>query len=370
MKAIILSGGRGTRLRPLTHTQNKQAIPIANKPMILYPFESIVNAGIKEIGIIVNETREEIENILGDGSKWGVKITYIFQDHPGGLAHALSLAEDFIGDSRFVMVLGDNLMQDDLKTYVNKFNNEQLDGMILGIKVPLEEHKRYGMATLDKDQKYLLRYIEKPGVVDDSPLYNPETSYAVPGFYFFDSKVFGCFKGTDKIKPSARGELEIASAYNWLVQNSNKVGFSVVKGWTRDPGKRDDLLSVNRLILSSIKTDLQSPVEESTIDGLVQIGKNTKIINSEIRGPVIIGDNCLIENVYLGPYTAVSDNCVVQKSEIENSIVMNASRIIDVNIRIDSSLIGYNSLITNKKSRPNIISLFVGDNSEVFVPEG
>lgn len=184
MKALILAGGRGTRLRPLTHTNNKHALPIANKPMIMYPFMSLVDAGIKEIAVLVNETRQAIEDILGDGSKWGVKVTYIYQDHPGGLAHGLSLSEDFMGESPFIMVCGDNMIQESLLPHIKHFQKNNLNGMILGIKVPVEMHSRCGMATVDEDSTNVIRYVEKPGVVDMSELYNPSTSYAVTGFYF------------------------------------------------------------------------------------------------------------------------------------------------------------------------------------------
>lgn len=367
MKAVLLAGGRGTRMRPLTHTSNKHAIPIANKPLIEYPFEMIVKAGIREIAVVVNETKEEIEKILGDGSKWNVKVEYIFQDHPGGLAHALSLSEAFIGESKFIMVLGDNILERGILKYVEQFEEGTLNGLILGVKVPEGEHKRYGMATINPKTRRLIRYIEKPGIVDLSDLYNPGNSYAVPGFYFFDKNVFKCFKGTNQIKPSSRNELEIASPYNWLVENGYDVSLEIVAGWYKDPGNPDDTLVTNQILLDTIiKPAIYGEVDsDSKLTGKVRIEEGATITNSILRGPLVIGRDCVIKDSYIGPYTSIFNNSKIINSEIENSIILGNVYIHDLKTRIDSSLIGWDVEIREKEESPKAARLFVGDNSLV-----
>ena len=368
MKALLLSGGRGTRMRPLTFTRNKHAIHIANKPLIEYPFKLIVDAGIKEIAVIVNETKEEIEAILGNGKKWGVKITYIFQNEPKGLAHALSLGKDFMGNEKFVMVLGDNILEKGISTYVEKFEKDKnLHAFLLGVEVPRKEHKRFGMVTIDKSGN-VLRYIEKPGIIDKSKLYNPNRSFAVPGFYFFDQNVFKCFTGKDKIKPSIRGELEIASPYNWLIKNGFKVKMEKVTGWYKDPGNPEDTLTTNQILLTSLSEikNFGKIDKKSKLEGKVSIDKGSKIINSKIRGPVIIGKNCIIKNSFVGPYTSVYDNVKIEKCEIENSIILGSVELKNINKRIDSSIIGWNAKIQNGSMNfSTSMSLFIGDNSEI-----
>lgn len=366
MKALLLAGGRGTRMRPLTHTKNKHAIPIANKPLIEYPIEMILEAGIRELFVVVNETKPEIEEILGDGSRWGAKITYLFQDHPGGLAHALGLAEGHIGEGKFVMVLGDNILEKGIKKHVSEFENSDASGHILGVKVPIDEHKRFGMATVNKNNE-LLVYLEKPGVVDHSDLYNPNMSYAVPGFYFFDHNIFKCFHGDDKIKPSVRGELEIPAPYNWLINNGYKVTLSLVKGWYKDPGNPDDTLSTNHVILDSFVVSQNRGFidDASRVTGRVSIGKGSKIINSIIRGPVAIGDNCTIKDSYIGPFTSIYHSSSIINCELENSLIMGDVRLENVPQRIDSSLIGWNAEILKREERGTSVNLLVGDRSVV-----
>lgn len=367
MKAILLTGGRGTRLRPLTHTKNKQVIPIANQPLLMYPFMNIVEAGIKEIAIIVNETKPEIENILGDGSKWGVKLTYITQKSPDGLAHALSLAEDFVGKDKVVMALGDNMLQGNLKEYVNKFENSDFNGYVLARKVSQEDAKRLGMATID-ESGHMLRYIEKPGIVDMSPLYNYDRSFGVTGFYFFDHNVFQCFKGDSKITPSIRGELEIGAAYNWLIERDYKIGLFEVDGWWKDPGNPEDMLAVNRLVLSWKKNFPRAgEITSSKIDDGVELGNDSKIINSTIRGPVVIGNDVVIKDAYIGPYTSVGNDVQIEDVSIENSIIMPNSNLHNVGQRLDSCMIGNNVEVTEKKERPRSASLFLGDDSKVVL---
>lgn len=365
-KALILAGGRGTRLRPLTHTNNKHALLIGNRPMIMYPFLSAVDAGIEDIAIIVNETRAEIESILGDGSKWGVKVDYLYQDNPGGLAHALSLAEDYMAGSRFVMILGDNLIQESLAPHVKYFNDNHLDGLVLGITVPVSEHPRCGMATINQADNTVVRYVEKPGVVDMSPLYNPESSYAMTGFYFFDSKVFACFKGEEKIVPSSRGELEIAAPYNWLIEHGYKVGFQEVKGWWKDPGKPSDLLSANQIVLEW-RDDLkqEGEVENSTIEGKVEIKAGSHIKNAKVIGPVSIGGNVVIDNAVIGPNVSIGDNTHIENVRISNSIILGNSKLKNINTQLDNCLIGWDVEVYENQEQEPKSSLFIGDNSIV-----
>lgn len=357
MKGLLLSGGRGTRLKPLTHSNNKHAIPIANKPLILYPLQNIIDAGVKEVAIIVNETRPAIEEIIGDGSKFGIKVTYITQDRPGGLAHALSLAEDYMGDDKFVMVLGDNMLEKGFTEQLKEFEQSDLNGMVLGVKFPIEELKRLGCARVEDGK--VVEYEEKP----ENPT---EDYYGVPGFYFFDKNVFQCFHGDDQIQPSARGELEIPSPYNWLIKHGYKVGFGEVKGWWKDPGKPYDTLTTNQVVMNTImKDENNGTVEGSTIEGKVNIEKGAVIRNSKIRGPVAIAEGCVIENSYVGPYTSIYKNCELKNVEIENSLLMQNVKIHDVKVRLDSSLIGNDVEISEVDERPKSTSLFIGDNSIV-----
>ena len=354
-------------MRPLTYTRNKHAVPIANKPLIQYPFEMIVEAGIKDIAIIVNETREEIESILGDGKKWGVKITYIFQKAPKGLAHALSLSENFMGRSKFVMVLGDNMLEKGIIKYVDNFRKSNSKGHILGIKVDPKEHKRFGTATINKKGE-VLAYLEKPGVVDKSNIYDPDNSYVVPGFYFAGPEIFGCFHGKGKLKPSSRGEYEIPHAFNWLINHDHKVTLDVVDGWYKDPGNPGDTLIANQFVLTSIVEEKNKGKvnAKSKIEGKVNIGKKTVIKNSILRGPLIIGENCKIENCFIGPFTSIYHNSELKNCEIENSIVLGNTKLHDTPNRIDSSIICWDCEVGKLDGPSNSLKLFIGDNSSVM----
>ena len=366
MKAILLAGGRGTRLRPLTHTSNKHALLIANKPLIMYPFESILEAGIKDIAVIINETGDEIKAILGDGSKWGVKITYIFQERPLGLAQPINLAEKFIGKSKFIVVLGDNMLQKSIKNEVAIFEKSDLNGHVLGVKVPVLDHPRFGVATINKNG-YIVRYIEKPGVVDKSKLYNPQMSYAITGFYFFDANVVKCFYGKDKIQPSSRGELEIAAPYNWLLKHGyNKITLSEVKGWWKDPGKPEDVLAANKLVLDW-KRDFknQGIIINSIINGQVEIMSGSQVSNSEIQGPVSIGKNSIIKDSFIGSYSAIGKNCKIVGVHVQNSIIMGDAHIYNVKSRLENCMIGWSTEITEQNEEPKSSSLFIGDHSIV-----
>jgi glucose-1-phosphate thymidylyltransferase len=264
------------------------------------------------------------------------------------------------------MVLGDNILQKGMKKNVDYFNKSNVKGHILGIKVPVKQQKRMGVATTNS-KKEVLRYIEKPGVIEHSKLYNPRKSYAVPGFYFFDQTVFGCFKGKDKIKPSSRNELEISSAYNWLIEHRYKVTLDLVEGWYKDPGNADDTLITNQIILTTITKDLNEGKidRKSKKSGKIRIEKGSVVKNSILRGPLAIGKNCSIENCYIGPYTSIYHNSQIKNCEIENSIVLGNVNIADVDKRIDSSLIGWNSTIGKMDDHGVSINFFVGDDSVV-----
>lgn len=349
MKALVLSGGKGTRLRPITHTSAKQLVPVANKPILYYGLESIAEVGITEVGIIVGDTKEEIKEHVGDGSRFGLKVTYIEQEAPLGLAHAVKIAQDFIKDDPFVMYLGDNLIENGIDRFVKEFNEKKPDSLILLAKVP--NPSQFGVAELDGDK--VKRLVEKPeDYVSD---------LALVGVYLFTPKIF---EAVNNIKPSGRGELEITDAIQYLVETGKTVLPHLIEGWWKDTGKLEDMLEANRITLDKISTDIKGELlEGSSIRGRVQIGKNSKIINSVICGPSVIGDNCVIENSYICPYTSVNDNSEICHAEIEQSIILENSTIKNLKYRLSESLIGRNVTIQNKESFPKSYQIMVGDNS-------
>ena len=359
-KAIIAAGGKGTRLRPLTFTSNKHLLPIANKPLLLYPFENIVKVGIKNIGIIVNETRPAIEGLLGDGSKWGVKVSYIDQPEPLGLAHVVKISQKFLGKSPFVYHLGDNIFSDGgIKEPFDHFMHTKTDAVLTIVKH--SENFRLGVPFFNKAGK-LIRIVEKPK--------NPPNKFGVPGLYMFNHKVFKAFKGKDAIKPSARGELEIVDLYNWMIKNGYRVEVAEFKGEWRDPGKFDDSLEANRLILSTqLKTNIKGKVDKSTtISGKVEIGAGSRIINSQIIGPVSIAKNVSIKDSFIGPHVSIADNCEIFHSRLENSILMRDIHIINVKKKIEASMIGKHTYITGLKTRSPSYSFTVADHCKVELP--
>ncbi|RPI03030.1 MAG: glucose-1-phosphate thymidylyltransferase, partial [Ignavibacteriae bacterium] len=319
MKALIASGGRGTRLRPITHTQNKHLIPIANKPILYYAIEAAADAGIKEIGIVHNADSREVPEYIGDGSKWGVKITYIPQAVPGGLAQVVQLAEKFIAGDKFIFYLGDNMLVGGVKRFVDEFEKSKCNCYLTLSKV--KDPERFGVPEIRNGK--IIRVDEKPK--------NPKSSYAVAGIYLYDRHIFEAVKS---LKPSARGELEISDAHTWLIKHGFKVGYSEITGWWKDTGKPVDLLEANRLILDNAEPHIDGSVDDhSDIAGRVVIEKGARIINSKIRGPVIIGKNCHIEDSYIGPFTSIGDRTEIKDSEIEYSIVLRDCKIISVGIR-------------------------------------
>jgi len=355
MKGLVLSGGTGTRLRPLTYTSAKQLIPIANKPILFYVLEDIKSAGIDEVGIIVGQTKDEVINAVGDGSKFGLKITYIPQEAPLGLAHAVKIAEDYLGDTPFVMYLGDNLLKNGIKQHVIDFINGKYDALISLCKV--EHPEQFGVAEMEGNR--VVRLVEKPK--------NPKSDLALVGIYFFTKSIFEAIK---KIKPSKRNELEITDAIQELINMNYNVEARLVDGWWKDTGKPEDVLEANQLILSDLKSYDYSQKEENVlVQGQVAIGKNTIIRkNTKIRGPVIIGNSCEIgPNTYIGPYTSIGDNTIIKNGEIEFSIII-GDTYIDCGKRIVESLIGRNSkIISASHNIPPGSKLILGENSRIEI---
>lgn len=359
MKAIIPTGGRGTRMRPLTFSTNKHFIPLANKPLIFYPIETIVDAGIKEIGITYNPGYlEEVKSMLGDGSKWGVKFTYILQEEPKGLANIFQVAEEFINGDSFVLHLGDNIFVDGIEDLVAHFEKHKPDGLVA--MVHHKENTRLGVPYFDKEG-HLVKYVEKPE--------NPPHDFAIPGIYFFSSLIFDCFK-KDPIKASDRGEYEISAPYQWLIDHGKKVDVLEYKGKWLDPGKIDDWLDANKFILEHhLKENIESQIsDDSQIRGKASIGKNVEVRKSKIIGPVIIGDKVIIENSEVGPNVSIGDGCEIIDSKVSNSVLMSGVRVKGVSEHpLEHSLIGTDSEIVSEDGRGAKTALFVGEKCKITV---
>ncbi len=353
MKGLILSGGKGTRLRPLTFTQAKQLVPVANKPVLFYGIEALKAAGIEEIGIVVGDTKHEIMEAAGDGSRWDIRITFIEQEAPLGLAHAVKISEGFLGKEPFVMYLGDNILKSGVKSLVEEFQEKKLNSLILLTEVP--NAQMFGVAELEDGK--VVRLVEKPK--------EPKSNLALVGVYMFD---FHVFEAVNSIKPSWRNELEITDAIQYLVDKGYDVHPHIVTGWWKDTGKIEDILEANRLILESIQGKMEGKIDEtSKINGQVIIGKDTSIKHSIIRGPAIIGEECDIVDSYIGPFTSIQRRCHIIKTELEHSIVLEGSEIQDVGSRIDESLIGREVKIFKCPPKPSVYRFMVGDNSEIGI---
>jgi glucose-1-phosphate thymidylyltransferase len=354
LKGLILSGGRGTRLRPITHTSAKQLVPVANKPVLFYGIEAMADAGIREIGIIIApETGDEIREAAGDGSQFGVQITYIVQDEPAGLAHAVLTAEPFLGDAAFVMYLGDNLLQGGMRALVRDFQEHAPDALILLTPVP--DPQNYGVAELD-GAGAVRRLAEKPE--------EPATDLALVGVYMFTPHVHDAARA---IKPSARGELEITDAIQWLVDSGRRVEPHIVRGWWKDTGRLDDMLEANRLILETIDRRVDGELEGSQVDGRVIVEAGARLTNSTVRGPAIIGAGAELTDCYVGPYTAVGRHCVIEGAEVEHSILLEGSTVRGLDGRMESSLLGRGVHISRDDRQPRAYRFMVGDNSEIGI---
>ena len=354
MKALILSGGKGTRLRPLTYTGAKQLVPVANKPILWYGIENIVAAGITDIGIIISpETGEEVKNTTGDGSLFGANITYILQSEPAGLAHAVKIAQPFLGDSPFVMYLGDNLIEDNLHTFLDKFKSQDLQGMILLHQV--DNPTAFGVAKIDSDGK-ILQLVEKPK--------DPPSNLALVGIYFFSPTIH---EAISRIQPSARGELEITDAIQQLIEDKYTVQAQELFGWWLDTGKKDDLLEANRIILDTFAPkDVQGEIDEaSQVIGRVEIGAGSQLVNCTVRGPVVIGENCHLEHCFIGPYSSIGDDVTLIDTDIDHSVILQGTKIENIHQRIVDSVIGRRAKLVVAPKRPKAMRFMIGDDCQL-----
>ena len=353
MKGLILSGGKGTRLRPLTYTSAKQLVPVANKPVLFYGIEALVAAGITEIGIVVGDTHAEIRAAVGDGSAWGARVTYLEQDAPRGLAHAVLISEAFMAGESFVMYLGDNLLNKGISGFVEEFVREAPAAQILLTRVP--DPNMFGVAELVDGR--VVRLVEKPK--------EPKSDLALVGVYMFSPAIFDAVK---RIRPSFRNELEITDAIQDLIDRGLEVRPHLVQGWWKDTGKLEDMLEANRLILDTIERRIEGAVDgESRIEGKVVIEAGAVIERSVIRGPAVIGADARIVHAYVGPFSSIGPRAEIRDTEIEHSIVLEGSVISDLANRVEDSLIGRNVRIYRLPVKPSAYRFMVGDNSEVGI---
>jgi glucose-1-phosphate thymidylyltransferase len=358
MKALILAGGAGTRLRPITHTSAKQLVPVANKPILFYGIEAMVAAGITEIGVIVGDTRAEVEAALGGDGRFGAQFTFIAQDAPLGLAHCVLIAKDFLGDDDFVMYLGDNLLEQDLGAFVHAFEAARKGPEPPSAQILLKQvsdPQRFGIAELD-EQGNVVRLVEKP---DDPP-----SNLALVGVYLFDRTINEAVRS---INPSARGELEITDAIQWLVDQGQRVRCELLTGWWIDTGKLTPLLEANRLLLEKIEPRIDGAVDEATtVDGRVVVESGATVTNSTLRGPLVIGAGARVTNSFVGPFSAIGDGCEIVNSEVEHSVIMERSQVIDIQ-RLEDSLIGKEAEVRRSHIRPRALRLMVGDHCQIDV---
>jgi glucose-1-phosphate thymidylyltransferase len=361
MKGLILSGGAGTRLRPITHTSAKQLVPVANKPILFYGIEDMAAAGITEIGIIVGDTRAEIMAAVGDGSRFGVRVTYLPQDEPLGLAHCVLIARDFLGDDDFVMYLGDNMLQQGLQEFIEGFEKDRARNAAEGLVPPsaqillahVDDPRQFGVAEVDHEGE-VVALVEKPA--------QPPSDLALVGVYLFTPRVHEAVRA---IEPSGRGELEITDAIQWLIDQGDRVRHEVLAGWWIDTGKKDDLLESNRLILETIETRIEGAVDqESTIEGRVVVEEGAEIVRSRVRGPAMIGARTRVTNSFIGPFTSVAYDCEITDSELDHSVVLEESRIVGI-AGIADSLVGKEVEIIRSGTRPRALRLMLGDHSRV-----
>lgn len=354
MKGLILSGGKGTRLRPITYTSAKQLVPVANKPVLFRVIEAIRDAGIEDIGIVIGDTGNEIRAAVGNGRRWGANITYIPQEEPLGLAHAVKISRDFLADDSFVMFLGDNCIQGGISPLIRQFSTSEYNAQIVLKQV--NDPRQFGVAELDDDGR-IVQLVEKPR--------EPRSDLALVGVYMFDPQIW---QAVEAIRPSPRGELEITDAIQWLISNNYRVYPYIHDGWWIDTGKKDDMLEANRLVLEELQPQNDGYVDrDSQVTGRVVIERGVEVINSTIRGPAIIGENTRIVNSYVGPFTSIYHHCQIEASEIEHSIVLEQSRIIDLPHRLADSLIGRNVEVGRSPLKPKAYRLLLGDNSTVGV---
>ena len=356
LKGLILSGGAGTRLRPITHTSAKQLVPVANKPVLFYGIEALVDAGVTEIGIVIApETGDEIRAAVGDGSAFGASVTYIVQDEPAGLAHAVLTAEEFLGDWPFVMYLGDNLLRDGLRSLVSLFRETEPDALVL--LTPVDDPSSYGVAELEGER--IKRLVEKPK--------EPPSNLALVGVYLFTPAIFDAAR---TLEPSWRGELEITEAIQALIDGGKEVRSEIVSGWWKDTGQLADMLEANQLVLEELVTRIEGEVDEtSRIEGRVVLEAGASLVRSVVRGPVVIGAGARVEDAYIGPYTSIGDEVTIRRAEVEHSIVLAGSTVEDIGTRMEASLLGRNVKLTRSNGLPKTLRLLVGDNSAIEMSE-
>lgn len=353
LKGLILSGGEGTRLRPITHTSAKQLVPVANKPVLFYGIEALVEAGVTEIGIIIAPvTGGEIREAVGDGSRFGAKVTFIEQPEPKGLAHAVLTAEEFLDGSPFAMYLGDNLLRNGLSRLVETFRQESPDALIL--LTPVDDPSSYGVAELDDDR--VVRLVEKPK--------DPPSNLALVGVYLFSPAILEAARG---LEPSWRGELEITEAIQDLIDQGLQVRSEVVEGWWKDTGQLADMLEANRLVLEEIRSSVDGDIQDTRIEGRVIVEPGAVLRGSVVRGPAVIGRGAVIEDSYLGPYTSVGADVEIRRSEVEHSIILAGAKVEDLGTRMEASLLGRGVKVTRTEGLPRTIKLLVGDRSEIEI---
>lgn len=353
LKGLILSGGRGARLRPITYTSAKQLVPVANRPVLFYGIEALAAAGMREVGVVVSpETGAEIRAAAGDGSRFGVRLTYIVQEEPLGLAHAVLTARPFLGSSPFVMYLGDNLLQGGISALVAAFREREPAALILLTEVADPEN--YGVAELVDGR--VVRLWEKPSV--------PRTNLALVGVYMFSPAVFSA---AEAIRPSGRGELEITEAIQHLIDHGLRVEPHIVTGWWKDTGRLEDLLAANRLVLDTIQSRLQGELIQSQVEGRVVVEHGARLCRCAVRGPAVIGSGATLTDCYVGPYTAVGDECTIEDAEIEHSILLAGASIKGLSGRIEASLLGRNARITRDHRQPRAYRFLIGDSSQITI---
>ncbi|MFN8040286.1 MAG: glucose-1-phosphate thymidylyltransferase [Acidimicrobiales bacterium] len=367
MRGLILSGGAGTRLRPITHTSAKQLVPIANKPILFYGIEDMVTAGITDIGIIIGETGDEIRAAVGDGSAFGARVTYLPQDAPLGLAHCVLIAREFLGDDDFVMYLGDNMLEQGLTEFVERFEAEREAARAprLGeesvapaaqiLLARVDDPRQFGVAEITAAGE-VVRLVEKPA--------DPPSNLALVGVYLFDPRIHDAVAA---IEPSARGELEITDAIQWLIDHGHRVRHEVLEGWWIDTGKKDPLLDCNRLVLETLDTDIKGVVDDaSRLDGTVVLAEGAEVVGSRILGPAVIGAGTRVTNSYIGPFTSIAADCEISDSEVEHSVILENSRIVGIP-RVTDSLIGRDVEVLRSEQKPAALRLMLGDHSRVEV---
>jgi len=355
LKGLVLSGGRGTRLRPLTHTAAKQLVPVANRPILFYVLDNLAECGVREIGIIISpETGKAIQEAVGDGSQWRIKVEYILQDDPLGLAHAVKIARPFLGTAPFIMYLGDNLIGSGISEFRKSFESSQADATILLKEVAMPSN--FGIAEVGPDGR-VLRLVEKPR--------EPRSNLALVGIYFFSSRIH---EAIDRIRPSWRGELEITDAIQQLLEQGGTVLSHQIEGWWLDTGKKDDLLTANTVVLDEwVKRQVHGEVDQqSQVTGRVRLGKGSRVINSTLRGPIVVGESVVIENSFIGPFTSIGSGCRIISSVLEHCVLLESARIEHVD-RLEDSLIGKNSAVLKDHKSHQAYRLMIGDDSEVLL---